>query len=68
LCGSQEGNWNGLLSSFPISQWAIRARYQITPEPYVQAGAWDKNPGNAEMSNGFKPFILCKGSGWKIRP
>ncbi|WP_409284648.1 carbohydrate porin [Pseudomonas protegens] len=57
LCGSQEGNWNGAWNSFPISQWAIRARYQFTPEFYVQAGAYDKNPGNAEVSNGFKPFI-----------
>lgn len=57
LCGSQEGNWNGVWNSFPISQWAIRTRYQLTPEFFVQAGAYNKNPGNAEMSNGFKPFI-----------
>ncbi len=57
LCGSQEGNWNGTWNSFPISQWAIRARYQFTPAFYLQAGAYDKNPGNAELSNSFKPFI-----------
>ncbi|WP_226506169.1 carbohydrate porin [Pseudomonas sp. MWU16-30317] len=57
LCGSQEGNWNGVWNSFPISQWAIRARYYFTAQFYLQAGAYDKNPGNAEYSNGFKPFI-----------
>lgn len=57
LCGSQEGNWNGTWNSFPISQWAIRARYQLTPELFIQAGAYDRNPGNAKPGNGFKPFI-----------
>lgn len=57
LCGSQEGNWNGVWNSFPISQWAVRAKYQFTDEFAMQIGAYDKNPGNAEASNGFKPFI-----------
>ena len=57
LCGSQEGNWNGVWNSFPISQWAVRAKYQFTDEFAMQVGAYDKNPGNAEASNGFKPFI-----------
>ena len=48
---------NGANRTFPISQWAVRAKYQFTDAFAVQVGAYDKNPGNAEASNGFKPFI-----------
>ncbi|WP_349969834.1 carbohydrate porin [Pseudomonas caspiana] len=55
LCGSQVGNWDGgTVYNWPISQWAMRIKYQITPEFFAQVGAFEQNPSNLENDNGFK--------------
>jgi len=55
FCGSQVGNWVGdSWYNWPVSQWAARIRYNITPELYAQVGAFEQNPSNLERQNGFK--------------
>ncbi len=48
LCGSQVGNWVGdQWYNWPVSQWAARVKYNISPELYAQVGAYEYNPENA---------------------
>ncbi|WP_438865989.1 carbohydrate porin [Pseudomonas abieticivorans] len=55
FCGSQVGNWAGSIwYNWPVSQWAMRVKYHITPEVYAQVGAYEQNPSNLENGNGFK--------------
>ncbi|WDY56811.1 carbohydrate porin [Pseudomonas sp. PSKL.D1] len=54
FCGSQVGNWGGIWYNWPVSQWAARVKYAITPELYAQIGAYEQNPSNTESGNGFK--------------
>jgi porin len=55
LCGSQAGNWDGAtVYNWPISQWAMRVKYQLSPELFVQMGAFEQNPSNLENDNAFK--------------
>ena len=55
LCGSQVGNWDGgIVYNWPISQWAMRVKYQLTPEFFAQIGVFEQNPSNLENDNGFK--------------
>ncbi|MDE1165109.1 MAG: carbohydrate porin [Pseudomonas sp.] len=62
FCGSQVGNWvGGIWYNWPVSQWAGRVKYNITPEFYMQVGAYNQNPSNLETGNGFK----LNGSGTK---
>jgi porin len=62
FCGSQVGNWvGGIWYNWPVSQWAGRIKYNITPEFYAQIGAFNQNPSNLETGNGFK----LSGSGTK---
>jgi len=62
FCGSQVGNWvGGIWYNWPVSQWALRVKYNITPEFFVQVGAFEQNPSNLETGNGFK----LSGSGTK---
>jgi porin len=62
FCGSQVGNWvGGVWYNWPVSQWAVRVKYNITPEIYAQIGAFEQNPSNLETGNGFK----LSGSGTK---
>ena len=57
LCGSQVGNWVGdQWYNWPVSQWAARVKYNITPEVYTQVGVYEYNPENAE--NRGKGFNL----------
>ena len=54
LCGSQVGNWVGdQWFNWPVSQWAARVKYNITPEVYAQVGAYEYNPENLERGKGF---------------
>ena len=54
LCGSQEGNWVGdQWYNWPISQWAARVKYNVTPEVYAQVGVYEYNPENLERGKGF---------------
>ena len=62
FCGSQVGNWaTNLWYNWPVSQAALRVKYHITPELYAQIGAYNQNPSQTEMGNGFK----LSGSGTK---
>lgn len=54
FCGSQVGNWGGIWYNWPVSQWAVRIKYQLTPELFAQIGAYEQNPSNVESRNGFK--------------
>lgn len=57
LCGSQVGNAVGdQWYNWPVSQWAARVKYSITPEVYAQVGAYEYNPENA--NNRGKGFNL----------
>ncbi|MGG6939107.1 UNVERIFIED_CONTAM: carbohydrate porin, partial [Pseudomonas aeruginosa] len=46
---------------WPVSQWALRVKYNLAPDWYVQVGAYEQNPSNLETGNGFK----MSGSGTK---
>lgn len=55
FCGSQVGNWAGSIwYNWPVSQWALRVKYNFAPDWYVQVGAYEQNPSNLETGNGFK--------------
>lgn len=54
LCGSQVGNWVGdQWYNWPVSQWAVRAKYQLRPDLYTQVGVYEYNPENLKRSQGF---------------
>ncbi|MHA3049693.1 carbohydrate porin [Acinetobacter sp. ANC 4641] len=54
LCGSQMGNWAGdQWYNWPVSQWAVRVKYQLQPNLFAQAGAFEVNPENLERGKGF---------------
>lgn len=62
FCGSQVGNWvGGIWYNWPVSQWAMRVKYNLTPEFFAQVGVYEQNPSNLETGNGFK----LSGSGTK---
>ncbi|MDD2051720.1 carbohydrate porin [Pseudomonas putida] len=55
FCGSQVGNWAGSIwYNWPVSQWALRVKYHLSPELYAQIGAYEQNPSNLDRGNGFK--------------
>lgn len=55
FCGSQVGNWAGSIwYNWPVSQWALRVKYHLTPQLYAQVGAYEQNPSNLDRGNGFK--------------
>ncbi|WP_248918896.1 carbohydrate porin [Pseudomonas entomophila] len=55
FCGSQVGNWvGGIWYNWPVSQWALRVRYNLNDELYAQVGVFEQNPSNLESNNGFK--------------
>ncbi|MGS1397556.1 carbohydrate porin [Pseudomonas aeruginosa] len=42
FCGSQVGNWAGSIwYNWPVSQWALRVKYNFAPDWYVQVGAYE---------------------------
>ena len=62
FCGAQAANWAGSVwYNWPVSQWAGRIKYKLTPEVYAQVGAFEVNPSYLETGNGFK----LSGSGAK---
>ncbi|MEQ7922031.1 carbohydrate porin [Xanthomonas sp. WHRI 1810A] len=54
LCGSQVGNWDTIWYNWPVSQWGMRVKYDLSPELFVQVGAFEQNPSNLENDNAFK--------------
>jgi porin len=61
FCGSQVGNYVNTWYNWPVSQWALRVKYNITPEVFAQIGVYEQNPSYLETGNGFK----LSGSGAK---
>ncbi|WP_263262597.1 carbohydrate porin [Pseudomonas sp. RIT-PI-S] len=62
FCGSQVGNWIGdIWYNWPVAQWALRVKYNLTPELYAQIGAYEQNPSYLETGNAWK----LSGSGTK---
>lgn len=54
LCGSQVGNWVGdQWYNWPVSQWALRVKYNLQPDLYAQIGAYEYNPENLQRGKGF---------------
>ena len=54
LCGSQVGNWVGeQWYNWPVSQWAMRVKYNVQPDLYTQVGVYEYNPENLERGKGF---------------
>lgn len=54
LCGSQVGNWVGdQWYNWPVSQWAARVKYNLTPEVFAQVGVYEYNPENLKRGKGW---------------
>lgn len=53
LCGSQVGNYVNTWYNWPVSQWAARVKYNITPELFAQVGIYMQDPDNLDKHNGF---------------
>jgi porin len=67
LCGSQVGNWVGdQWFNWPVSQWAARLKYQVSPELFSQIGVYEYNPENLKRSQGFN--LSTSGSDGVIVP
>ncbi|MBI6926902.1 carbohydrate porin [Pseudomonas putida] len=55
FCGSQVGNWvGGIWYNWPVSQWALRVRYNLSDSLFAQVGVFEQNPSNLDSGNGFK--------------
>jgi porin len=55
FCGSQVGNWaGGIWYNWPVAQWGMRVKYNLTPEFFAQVGVYEQNSSNLETGNGFK--------------
>ena len=53
LCGSQVGNWVGdQWYNWPVSQWAMRVKYNLQPDLYTQIGVYEYNPENLDRGKG----------------
>ncbi|WP_313319986.1 carbohydrate porin [Stenotrophomonas sp.] len=54
VCGSQMGNWAGSVwYNWPVSQWAVRAKVQLSRELALQIGAYEQNPLLLDPRRGF---------------
>lgn len=59
LCGGQVANWAGdQWYNGPVSQWALRVRYNIQPELFVQTGIYERNTVNANATKPSDGFNL----------
>jgi porin len=55
FCSAPVGNVAGdVWFSGPISQWGLRARYNIDAQWAVQIGVYEQNPSYLKIGNGFK--------------
>lgn len=54
LCAGQIGHWSGdQWYNGPVSQWATRVKWNISPNLSAQVGAYEYNPENLKRSKGF---------------
>nr|WP_174505213.1 carbohydrate porin [Acinetobacter sp. Marseille-Q1620] len=59
LCGGQVSKGAGdQWYDAPVSQWAMRARYHLQPELYLQAGVFEQNPVNGNATTAKDGFNL----------
>ncbi|GAB7527704.1 carbohydrate porin [Pseudomonas sp. 3A(2025)] len=54
FCGAQPANYVNTWYNWPVSQWGLAVKYNITPEFFAQVGVFEQNPSNLEIGNGFK--------------
>ncbi|MFC3608860.1 carbohydrate porin [Stutzerimonas tarimensis] len=55
FCAAPIGNVAGdVWYSGPVSQWALRVKYNIDEQWAAQIGVFEQNPSNLETGNGFK--------------
>lgn len=55
FCAAPVGNLAGdIWYSWPVSQWALRLRYNLNAQWYTQVGIFEQNPTLLEKDNGFK--------------
>lgn len=55
FCSSPIGNVVGdIWYSWPVSQWGLRAIYNMRPDLALHIGAFEQNPSYLETGNGFK--------------
>jgi porin len=54
FCGSLPGNIVSTWFNWPVSQWAARARVNVTPQWYAQVGVYQINPNYLDPGNGMK--------------
>ena len=66
LCGSQVGNYVNTWYNWPVSQWAARVKYNITPELYAQVGIYMQDADNLDKHNGFT--LATSGSQGNVVP
>lgn len=63
-CGSDLGNLVGnYIYNWPISQWATRARINLTGFGYVQVGIYDVNPTYLGVDDQILPVFYSHSSG-----
>lgn len=54
LCAGQIGHWSGdQWYNGPVSQWATRIKWNISPNLSAQVGIYEYNPENLKRSKGF---------------
>jgi len=59
LCGGQVSKGAGdQWYDAPVSQWAMRIRYNLHPELYAQVGVFEQNPINGNATNTTDGFNL----------
>jgi porin len=57
LCGGVIGSWAGdQWYNGPVSQWATRIRFNITPELFTQIGVYERNKINADATSSKDGF------------
>lgn len=59
LCGGVIGSWAGdQWYNGPVSQWATRVRYSLSPELFTQIGVYERNTVNANATTPSDGFNL----------
>ncbi|HKS14150.1 MAG TPA: carbohydrate porin [Pseudomonas sp.] len=55
FCGNTGGSSTGTVwYNFPVSQWGLQLKYQLTAELAVQAAVFEQNPSLQSNDSGFK--------------
>lgn len=55
FCGNTGGSSTGTVwYNFPVSQWALQLKYQVSSSLAIQGAAFEQNPSLQDNGNGFK--------------